>query len=770
MKASLPLVHCAGFIRARIASGMALHFFHTPDGALTLYSHQYSRATDNKAQSSMPTGTADDLCRSIIPAAPSGKALLVLQPFAEESNRCRFMWPQLASQLGDIDTFVLDGWGCGDSAGDFSEASIRRWRTHLLLFIQQLQQLGYRELRFLAVRFGALQLLDLLSFGPLPLPVSQVLLWQPQLQSHAFLTQWLRLKQANLNSHPTTDSPKALRAQLEQGLTIDIAGYALTPAFYQELTQLQPRLAPCFRALRFDCIYTQPPQAAAPKATITAPSSSRARENEHQHRSFVHPSDPARTESPHGRSASLAPSADNTLGALELPAALAAPLADLNAYLATPVTSHVISGAPYWMQSERVDISALVALSAQLLQTYRPAMPQQTKIDSARPWSNADTSPSNQIDHMAALGFAATDRCSVYPHQPPRGYQQQLWTFDVAPSNTASNSADTAADHTNAANMRGKQSLLALYTAPVDHRSPLQPIDTRPPTAVTPTEITLTNVTPKNATLGVLILVGGHQYRVGAHRQFTLLSRYLAQHGFCSLRIDVPGMGDNPGQLAEFYQHDSYIKTALDRWQQQQPQLQHFVIWGLCDAASSALIYQRSYQDARLVGLVLLNPWLRQSQQQAQVMLQNYYGQKLTDRQWWLKLLRGQVHIRQSVREVMLTWWRSRTPSRASVHAAAKHVNKPPITADNYVQVMYEGWHSFSGKTLVLCSGADFTAQEFLLYCEQQPTWHALLRQAELHTLADANHTFARDDWRGTVERQTVTFLQKLMADVNSKH
>jgi exosortase A-associated hydrolase 1/exosortase A-associated hydrolase 2 len=692
--------------------------------------------------------------------------MLIVQPFAEESNRCRYMWPQLASQLGDIDTFVLDGWGCGDSAGDFSEASIARWRTELLLFIQQLQQLGYRELRFLAVRFGALQLLDLLSFGPLPLPVSQVLLWQPQLQSHAFLTQWLRLKQANLNNNPATDSPKALRAQLAQGLAIDIAGYALTPTFYQELAQLQPRLAPCYSALRVDCIYSQPPQAAAMKtfATAAPPTSSLA--SGHHHRSFAHPSDPIRAGSSHARSAPMTPNAENPMAATELPPALAAPLADLNAYLATPVTCHVITGAPYWMQSERVDISALLALSVQLLQTYRPAMPQQTKTDSVGSGLNADTAPSHQINSMAALGVAVTERCSVsptkspYTTKPPAAYQQQLWTFDVAPNNTASDTTSNAAGHTKAATSRGKESVLALDTSPtpVDPASPCKPIG--PPL---PTDTPIAK-----SQLGVLILVGGHQYRVGAHRQFTLLSRHLAQHGFCSLRIDVPGMGDNSGQLSEFYQHDIYIKTALDRWQQQQPQLQHFVIWGLCDAASSALIYQCRYHDARLVGLVLLNPWLRQPQQQAQVMLQNYYGQKLTDRQWWLKLLRGQVHIRQSVQEVVKTWWQSRTPSRVSAKDTGKPLSqqpiKPPVTADNYVQVMYEGWHSFSGNTLVLLSGADFTAQEFLLYCEQQPTWQALLRQAELHTLADANHTFARADWRAWVEQQTVTFLQQLTA------
>ena len=37
---------------------------------------------------------------------------------------------------------------------------------------------------------------------------------------------------------------------------------------------------------------------------------------------------------------------------------------------------------------------------------------------------------------------------------------------------------------------------------------------------------------------GVLIVVGGPQYRVGSHRQFVLLARDLAAAGFAVMRFD----------------------------------------------------------------------------------------------------------------------------------------------------------------------------------------------------------------------------------------
>jgi len=52
------------------------------------------------------------------------------------------------------------------------------------------------------------------------------------------------------------------------------------------------------------------------------------------------------------------------------------------------------------------------------------------------------------------------------------------------------------------------------------------------------------------ADTGVLIVVGGPQYRVGSHRQFVMLARFLADHGVPCMRFDYRGMGDVSGECA----------------------------------------------------------------------------------------------------------------------------------------------------------------------------------------------------------------------------
>ncbi len=80
--------------------------------------------------------------------------------------------------------------------------------------------------------------------------------------------------------------------------------------------------------------------------------------------------------------------------------------------------------------------------------------------------------------------------------------------------------------------------------------------------------------------LGVVIVVGGPQYRTGSHRQFTLLARHLLQEGFAVLRFDCRGMGDSGGEFPGFEHISADIAAAVDTLCEHIPAVRRVVLWG----------------------------------------------------------------------------------------------------------------------------------------------------------------------------------------------
>jgi exosortase A-associated hydrolase 1 len=99
--------------------------------------------------------------------------------------------------------------------------------------------------------------------------------------------------------------------------------------------------------------------------------------------------------------------------------------------------------------------------------------------------------------------------------------------------------------------------------------------------------------------LGVLLVVGGPQYRVGSHRQFVLLARFLAENGVTVFRFDYRGMGDSTGLIQDFEQANADIKAAVGFFLSEVKNVQRLILWGLCDAASASCFYAAKEERAR---------------------------------------------------------------------------------------------------------------------------------------------------------------------------
>lgn len=174
-------------------------------------------------------------------------AIVILPPFAEEMNKSRHLLSALMRQLAaqGHSCFMLDNYGTGDSDGDLDSATTAIWRTDLLQLLTLLQQQGFAQVSFIAVRFGVLQLFDLLNQHPLPLTPGKLIFWQPLYSVEKFWQQFVRIKVAEAMAAGTKISQKALEQQLNQGELIEIAGYPISMPFYHSLLQMHTALPTC---------------------------------------------------------------------------------------------------------------------------------------------------------------------------------------------------------------------------------------------------------------------------------------------------------------------------------------------------------------------------------------------------------------------------------------------------------------------------------------------------------------------------------------------
>ena len=171
-------------------------------------------------------------------------AVLYVHPFAEEMNQTRRMAALQAHAFAAQGYGVLqiDLYGCGDSSGDFRDASWSIWKQDLALACDWLTQRMSGPISLWGLRLGALLALDFSQNASTPF--ERLILWQPITSGKSYLNQFLRLRIASdmladdasserserneSSARSASGSSSAtLRAQLAAGASVEVAGYEL---------------------------------------------------------------------------------------------------------------------------------------------------------------------------------------------------------------------------------------------------------------------------------------------------------------------------------------------------------------------------------------------------------------------------------------------------------------------------------------------------------------------------------------------------------------
>lgn len=260
---------------------------------------------------------------------------------------------------------------------------------------------------------------------------------------------------------------------------------------------------------------------------------------------------------------------------------------------------------------------------------------------------------------------------------------------------------------------------------------------------------------------GVLIVVGGPQYRVGAHRQFIHMARSIASAGLPVMRFDYTGMGDSSGEFPGFENVGNDVEAAVNEMKRRCPAVKKFTVWGLCDGASVALM--NASKQPGVDQLVLVNPWVWSEDNEAATITRHYYAKRLVRPDFWRNVFSGRVNILPALKSFLQTILSAAIPQKSAQREPAPGAEHCDQSAHApYQDLMAAALAEFGGRVLILLSGNDLVARDFEDRLRRDKRWRSAIRQSEVDVrhIEQADHTFSRSDWKKAVAKISIKWIK----------
>jgi exosortase A-associated hydrolase 2 len=184
---------------------------------------------------STPRGRVFTVVREPSETGQSAQAALLVPPFAEEMNKSRSTFTDVAQALASkgIVSLLPDLTGTGDSDGRFDQADWEHWCDDLEAVYDWARSRSLHVRYIVAVRLGCL--LAASWNRRTKHLLERTLFCQPVLSGEQSLSQFLRIRVAWSLVQGRRESISDLKARLKAGHEVDVAGYRLGPALAQSM-------------------------------------------------------------------------------------------------------------------------------------------------------------------------------------------------------------------------------------------------------------------------------------------------------------------------------------------------------------------------------------------------------------------------------------------------------------------------------------------------------------------------------------------------------
>jgi exosortase A-associated hydrolase 1 len=237
--------------------------------------------------------------------------------------------------------------------------------------------------------------------------------------------------------------------------------------------------------------------------------------------------------------------------------------------------------------------------------------------------------------------------------------------------------------------------------------------------------------------IGLLLVTGGSQTRIGSHRMYERLAYALRENEIACLRFDRRGVGDSEGEDPGYRASGPDLTAAAAAFRRERPAIRRLFGFGLCDGATAIALFAT---EAALDGLILVNPWLVETaaDEPPAAAIRAHYRQQLLSWAGWRKLLFGTVSYRKILRGVAKIFSRQDESLAAAVAAAMSRHRLP-------TQLILA-----TGDATAIAAESEFGA----------PRFRGLI--GETRKLDTDSHTFARPGDEATLHAAVLAAIRSL--------